>query len=72
MPGEVIDCPNPQPLPSNIDDNVLSLRVRLEKAKLDPSTAMGLKEFRRAANYIAAGIIPFCVPHGCNEPIFMI
>ena len=56
MPGEVIDRPNPQPLPSHIDDHVLSLAVKLEKAKLDPSTAKGLQDFRRAANYIAAGM----------------
>ena len=55
MPGEVIDRPNPQPLASHIDDTVLSLAVSLEKAKLDASTASGLQEFRRAANYIAAG-----------------
>ena len=55
MPGEVIDRPNPQPLPSHIDDNVLSLAVKLDKTKLDESTYTGLSEFRRAANYIAAG-----------------
>lgn len=58
MPGEEIDRPNPQPLPSHIEDNVLSLAVKLEKAKLDDSTAIGLQEFRRAADYIAAGITP--------------
>lgn len=56
MPGEVIDRPNPQPLPSHIEDHVLSLAVKLEKAKLDSSTAKGLQKFRRAANYIAAGM----------------
>ena len=55
MPGEEIDRPNPQPLPSHIDDNVLSLAVKLDKTKLDESTYTGLSEFRRAANYIAAG-----------------
>lgn len=55
MPGEIIDRPNPQPLSSNIPDDVLSLSVKLENAKLDESTATGLREFRRAANYIAAG-----------------
>lgn len=55
MPGEEIDRPNPQPLPSNIDDHVLSLAVKLDKTKLDESTYQGLQEFRRAANYIAAG-----------------
>lgn len=54
MPGEVIDRPNPQPLPSNLDDEILSLAVTLEKAKLDKSEYDGLQNFRRAANYIAA------------------
>ncbi|KAL9129582.1 MAG: hypothetical protein Q9217_002002 [Psora testacea] len=57
MPGEVIDRPNPQPLPSKIDDHVLSLAVQLEKTKLDEATYTGLQEFRRAANYIAAAMI---------------
>ena len=55
MPGEEIDRPNPQPLPSHIDDGVLQLAVKLEKTELDASTTTGLSEFRRAANYIAAG-----------------
>lgn len=55
MPGEVIDRPNPQPLPSHIPEDVLSLAVKLEKTKLDESTYNSLQEFRRAANYIAAG-----------------
>lgn len=55
MPGEIIDRPNPQPLASNIPEDVLSLSVKLENAQLDESTATGLQEFRRAANYIAAG-----------------
>ncbi|KAI9823003.1 MAG: hypothetical protein M1832_002657 [Thelocarpon impressellum] len=57
MPGEVIDRPNPQPLPSQVPDEVLSLAVKLEKAKLDEGTARSLQEFRRAANYIAAAMI---------------
>lgn len=55
MPGEEIDRPNPQPLPSNIPQDVLSLAIKLDKTKLDESTYAGLQEFRRAANYIAAG-----------------
>ena len=55
MPGEEIDRPNPQPLPSHIHDHVLQLAVNLDKAKLDEPTYTGLQEFRRAANYIAAG-----------------
>ena len=54
MPGEVIDRPNPQPLPSRLDDSVLSLAVKLENVRLDESDYNGLQSFRRAANYIAA------------------
>ncbi|KAL9100199.1 MAG: hypothetical protein Q9163_004395 [Psora crenata] len=57
MPGEVIDHPNPQPLPSRIGDHVLSLAVELDKTKLDEATYIGLQEFRRAADYIAAAMI---------------
>lgn len=55
MPGEVIDEPNPKPLPSQLPDDVLSLAVRIEKTKLDEETYSSLLHFRRAANYIAAG-----------------
>lgn len=55
MPGEVIDRPNPQPLPSQLPDEVLNLAVKLEKTKLDDDTYQSLTKFRRAANYIAAG-----------------
>lgn len=55
MPGEIIDRPNPQPLPSHVPDDVLSLVVKLDKTKLDEDTYNGLQLFRRAANYITAG-----------------
>ena len=63
MPGEEIDRPNPQPLPSHIDDHVLQLAVKLDKTKLDKPTYAGLQEFRRGANYIAAGeyLTPYTV-----------
>ncbi|KAI9815466.1 MAG: hypothetical protein M1827_002600 [Pycnora praestabilis] len=57
MPGEMIDRPNPQPKPSNLPDEVLSLAVKLEKAALSEIVNAGLQEFRRAANYIAAAMI---------------
>jgi xylulose-5-phosphate/fructose-6-phosphate phosphoketolase len=55
MPGEVIDRPNPQPLASQILNNVLGLAVKLEKVALSDASLKGLEEFRRASNYIAAG-----------------
>jgi len=66
MPGEVIDRPNPQPLPSSIPEDVLSLAVNLEKSKLDEALYDGLQQFRRAANYIAAGIST----HRPNFPLY--
>jgi xylulose-5-phosphate/fructose-6-phosphate phosphoketolase len=57
MPGEVIDRPNPQPLASHIPDSVLELSVKLEKVALSDADLKGLEEFRRASNYIAAGMV---------------
>lgn len=55
MPGEIIDRPNPQPLPSHIPDSVEQLQVKLDRINLDQSVCDGLLKFRRAAAYIAAG-----------------
>jgi len=69
MPGEVIDRPNPQPVASNVPDDVLSLVVKLEKTKLDEGIYTGLQHFRRAANYIAAGTQPVLLsrPRPCTD-----
>jgi hypothetical protein len=66
MPGEVIDRPNPQPLASQIPDSVLELSVKLEKVALSDADLKGLEEFRRASNYIAAGMFPNTVLHGIH------
>lgn len=55
MPGEVIDRPNPQPLPSHIPDAVDDLDVKLHEMCLDQSACDALCKFRRAACFIAAG-----------------
>ena len=58
MPGEVIDTPNPQPLPSHVPDDIgEQLLVKLDKPQLDEATNHALQKFRRAANYIAAAMI---------------
>ncbi|KAJ9665806.1 hypothetical protein H2201_004114 [Coniosporium apollinis] len=57
MPGEVIDRPNPEPLPSNIPDDVLDLAVKLEKTTLSDKDNASLVAFRKAACYIAAAMI---------------
>jgi xylulose-5-phosphate/fructose-6-phosphate phosphoketolase len=57
MPGEVIDRPNPQPVPSLVPSYVDGLLVKLEKPTLPEETNNALQKFRRAANYIAAAMI---------------
>ena len=66
MPGEVIDRPNPPAPPSHVPNEVLALSVKLEKTKLDASTSQSLQEFRRAADYIAAGSNVSSVVHGLD------
>ncbi|KAI9726623.1 MAG: hypothetical protein M1828_000990 [Chrysothrix sp. TS-e1954] len=57
MPGEIIDRPNPQPLPSHIPDSVKSLAVQLDKPTLPEDVNTALKSFRRVACYVAAAMI---------------
>lgn len=56
MPGEIIDQPNPKPLPSHLPDVVDQLTVQLDNIKLDDKDADAIVKFRRAACYIAAGL----------------
>jgi xylulose-5-phosphate/fructose-6-phosphate phosphoketolase len=58
MPGEVIDRPNPEPLPSHLPDFVDQLMVQLDRIKLEEKDYDALTKFRRAACYIAAGMSP--------------
>ena len=55
MPGEVIDHPNPQPLPSQIPDDILKFAVEVDKKTLPEDVNKSLKDFKSAALYIAAG-----------------
>lgn len=55
MPGEIIDRPNPQPLPSHLPDYLENLQIKLENETLDQKSCDALFKFRRAACYIAAG-----------------
>ncbi|KAH8692719.1 putative phosphoketolase [Talaromyces proteolyticus] len=57
MPGEVIDRPNPEPLPSNLPDVLDQLMVKLDNINLDQRDYDSLIRFRRAACYIAAAMI---------------
>lgn len=55
MPGEVIDKPNPEALPSHLPDTANELGVALQPTPLEQTTCNALVKFRRAADYIAAG-----------------
>lgn len=55
MPGEVIDRPNPEPLPSNLPEELEKFAVKPQNISLDQKDYNDLIKFRRAACYIAAG-----------------
>lgn len=57
MPGEVIDRPNPPPLPSQLPDETLYLAARVPKIHLDQNVSQSLKDFQQAACYIAGSMI---------------
>jgi xylulose-5-phosphate/fructose-6-phosphate phosphoketolase len=58
MPGEIIDRPNPGPLPSSLPSSLSNLSVKLDLTDaLIPSEARSITAFRRAANFIAAAMI---------------
>jgi len=57
MPGEIIDRPNPPPDPSHLAEEVLKLSVKLDHGHaLDKNEREAIQKYRRAANYIAAGL----------------
>ena len=51
------DMANPPPLSSRIPEESLNFAAHLAAPPLDEATAEALLHFRRAANYIAAGIV---------------
>lgn len=55
MPREIIDLPNPPPLASHLPDDVLKLAVQIDKKPLPDDIQRGVRDFQRAACYIAAG-----------------
>ncbi|KAJ5692792.1 phosphoketolase [Penicillium macrosclerotiorum] len=57
MPGEVIDRPNPQSLPSHLPDELKRLAIELPNRSLDQKACNALFKFRSAASYIAAAMI---------------
>jgi xylulose-5-phosphate/fructose-6-phosphate phosphoketolase len=58
MPGEEIDKPNPEALPSHLPEMLDQLMVKLDLISLEQSACDALVKFRRAACYIAAGNSP--------------
>jgi xylulose-5-phosphate/fructose-6-phosphate phosphoketolase len=58
MPAEILDKANPPPGVSHLPDSILSLHtsINIENA-LSKSELSAVKQFRRAADYIAAAMI---------------
>lgn len=56
---EEVKNPGLKPADSNVPDVVKTLAVDLAKVKLDSDTSRGLRDFRRAADYIAAGVFEY-------------
>ncbi|ODA77190.1 hypothetical protein RJ55_06817 [Drechmeria coniospora] len=57
MENEDIAQPNPPPLPSHLPDQTMDLAANIDKKFLDKSTIQSLKDFQRAACYIAGAMI---------------
>ena len=56
MPGQLLFQPNPPPDPSQLPDSLLDYSVKLDLSNvLSPQELAAIKQFRRAADYIAAG-----------------
>ena len=56
MPGQKLFQPNPPPDQSLIPESVLDLSVKLDISHaLSDNELVAVKQFRRAADYIAAG-----------------
>ena len=55
MPIREADMANPPALASRIPEQALTFAANIPTPKLNKATAAALLEFRRAANYIAAG-----------------
>ena len=56
MPGQLLFQPNPPPDPSQLPDAILDFRVQLNtQGVLSSEELHAIKQFRNAADYIAAG-----------------
>ena len=62
MPGQQILEPNPPPESSQLPDALLDCRVKLDtKGSLSRGERDAISQFRRAADYIAAGMCGYSV-----------
>jgi len=60
MPEQLLFQPNPPPDPSHLPDFVLDLTIKLDtKNVLSMRELLSIQAFRRAADYIAAGMGPY-------------
>ncbi|CAH0046703.1 unnamed protein product [Clonostachys solani] len=57
MPGQVIDRPNPPALPSDLPEETLNLSAKIERKTIEEDDLKSLKDFQRAACYIAGAMI---------------
>ncbi|KAI9061053.1 phosphoketolase [Trametes sanguinea] len=58
MPGQLLYQPNPPPDPSQLPDTILDYRVQLNtQGVLSKEELSAIKQFRRAADYVAAAMI---------------
>ncbi|KAK4185228.1 phosphoketolase [Podospora australis] len=57
MPGSEIPVANPPALPSHLPDSVLDLAVQIPRKQLSKDDSESLRNFQRAACYIAAAMI---------------
>jgi hypothetical protein len=67
MPGEIVDEPNPPPLPSHLPADVDALLVTLEKKSLNPDIKQALEKWQRAANYLAASTLAYAFAHHADS-----
>jgi xylulose-5-phosphate/fructose-6-phosphate phosphoketolase len=51
----IVEGPNPKPLPSHLPEEAEALISVPEKLHVDKNVRDAFQEFRKAANYIAAG-----------------
>ena len=69
MPAQELAQPNPPPDPSQLQDAILDWSVKLQtKDFLSSDELQSVRAFRRAADYIAAGVssLPLTHPSHCR------